>query len=359
MNRKTVFSLLLIWGLLFSAILEGAELTLLLCRKLSQPPRLDGKLNDECWENVAGVPLVYLRNAPPEVRLETTVKLGFDENALYLAAFCYKKDPKTLKAAVTRRGDLNLWTDDCIEIYLDTDNTPVSFNYFAVNALGTQADDRKNSLGDRSTVWAPEENKKWQAAANIGEDGWSVEVMIPWENLGKQACTGDVWTFAVIRFDWGTENWIAATSSPGALSNAKESFGFLVFTDNGQILEDVIHHVSACGVGHQPGMILGENGVFVYEDYQGEMNRRLTDIFSALEQCRILLRTMPEGSSLVTNLDNLEREVKELRRKMEMRSPPGPADWHIFAPCLRKISLDLEELKTAVSLRKLLSSSTN
>ncbi|MFH0797137.1 MAG: sugar-binding protein [Candidatus Omnitrophota bacterium] len=337
------FLLLVLSSLFLARPLSAGELTILPCQRLKELPQLDGRLDDPCWKEIETAVLPYLRGGTPDTKLETSLKLGFDEDALYIDVFCFKKDIKRLRAEVTRRGDMALWSDDSLEIYIDPDNTPVSFNYFVVNSLGTQADDRKDSLGSRSSTWAPEEEKGWKAKANTTQEGWGVEVMIPWKDLGKKPKEGDIWTFALIRFDWSDGNWIAATTSPGALSNAKECFGFLAFGEDAKLLEKVIRLASACSPSHTSESNIGES-LFVYEEYGKGLYHRLTDISSVLEQCRVLLPRVSNDSPLIARSSTLFNEVESLQKELGKLSDFGPAGWQSFLPRMVKLHAQLEEL---------------
>src|SRR5439155_1455394 len=74
----------------------------------SQPPRIDGCLDDAAWSDAAPlsdfVQKVPTEGAPPSERTE--VRILYDDAAFYVAARMYRADPRAIRRAVTRRdGD--------------------------------------------------------------------------------------------------------------------------------------------------------------------------------------------------------------------------------------------------------------
>ena len=64
---------------------------------------------------------------------------------------------------------------------------------FLVNAVGTRQDLYYNEFSD--ATW----NGQWQAASHIGQDFWSVEIAIPYTDLGVTPKDGEVWRLNIGR----------------------------------------------------------------------------------------------------------------------------------------------------------------
>lgn len=89
--------------------------------KAQNAPKIDGKKTDKCWQNVDWQPLdqLWVGAAFTKDDFEGKYKLTWDNEALYLLVavtddvlFDQYKDPKEL-----------WWDDDCVEIFIDADNS--------------------------------------------------------------------------------------------------------------------------------------------------------------------------------------------------------------------------------------------
>jgi len=175
----------IVW--LLSALLGSASATeenpyirrSLPAKHLSAPPVIDGDISDSVWqEATVGDTFVDAMTNQP-VKDQTRFWLGYDNTAIYIAAYCWDSQPDKLVMQETKR-DSRLWNDDHFEINLDPFHTH-NFNdffTFTVNPRGTQA---SRMSGGRSgkTEWQGD----WQAAARVVEDGWTLEMAIPWAIL--------------------------------------------------------------------------------------------------------------------------------------------------------------------------------
>jgi hypothetical protein len=139
-------------------------------------PKIDGVLDDECWKDATRLTTFRVGNQPGQGLLpeqQTEVLVTSDKQALYFGFICYESDVTKIAAHQTQYdGSFDL--DDCIDIGLDTFCDKTRSYVFVVNPLGTRNDSR---WGD--SRW----NAKWQAAAKIGKDCWTVEMAIPFSIL--------------------------------------------------------------------------------------------------------------------------------------------------------------------------------
>lgn len=186
---------------------------------------LDGRLTPEEWAGtvkVAGFRISGREALAPE---QTVMRLQYDADYLYLGVKCTEShiDQLVTKCAL---DDTNVWHDDCIEFFVDTNHDHLSYFHFIVSAAGVRYDARGF---DRT--W----NAPWKAAASRGENAWFVEVALPFSELGVPApAPGDVWGFNLMRErragGKGTQlyNW---ADVKGVFHNPK-LFGHLWFVDD-------------------------------------------------------------------------------------------------------------------------------
>ena len=147
--------------------------------RVAQPPLVDGRLEDACWAEapVATDFSVLASGGEERAFRQTAVRAVWDERALYLSAVCLEPLPATLSAKATAR-DGATWMDDAVEWFLRArpDDGPVF--HFIVNCKGVLFDQRD---GD------PSFDLSTSPAAVVGEQAWTVELEIPWAELGLAA----------------------------------------------------------------------------------------------------------------------------------------------------------------------------
>ena len=121
------------------------------------------------------------RSRPPSTSLTT-------QNKLYVAFECFKTDMNNLAANQTRR-DSFFFSDDHVEILIDTFLDGRNCYAFALNALGTQTDRRlinegaNRRSGQSNIGTAISWDCDWQGQAAKGTDRWTAEFAIPFAEL--------------------------------------------------------------------------------------------------------------------------------------------------------------------------------
>lgn len=155
-----------------------------------QPPKIDGVLEDPCWENASSIPKLFasgkdLKFAEPA----TAVKLAYDDNNLYIAFICDEPAPEKIKAQFTRRNDL-IFHDDCVEIFLDIRQNREML-HIAVNS--------NNALYD-----AKSGNDSWHgnyvSAVKKFDKTWQVEIAVPFKILAVENISpGTRWNINLCR----------------------------------------------------------------------------------------------------------------------------------------------------------------
>jgi hypothetical protein len=154
------------------------------------PPKIDGKLDDVCWQNSAKTgELIQFepQNGEPATQ-PTTIYLAYDANNLYVAFECFKNDMDKLSANLTRR-DSFFFSDDHVEILIDTFLDGRNCYAFALNPLGTQTDRRlinegsNRRTGQSMIGTAISWDCDWQGQASEETDKWTAEFSIPFAEL--------------------------------------------------------------------------------------------------------------------------------------------------------------------------------
>jgi hypothetical protein len=167
--------------------------------KFDSEPAIDGKLDDEIWKKAAIFKdFVQIRPgdgiAPSK---ETIAYAGYDEKNLYFAFMCFD-EPDKIRATVAKRD--NVGGEDNVRITLDTFNDQrrayfIQLNPFGIQGDGVLTDSQQQGGGgpDLSVDWVME------SKGVILENGWSVEVKVPFKSLRYQSGKGKIWGFNVSR----------------------------------------------------------------------------------------------------------------------------------------------------------------
>lgn len=140
-----------------------------------QPIKIDGRLDDEGWINVAGSATCRLRELQTggTPTLGTTAKVLWLGDSLYIGIRCEEKPGDPPVAGTTKDDDSALWYGDCIEVLLETD----SHRYYqiAVGPSGAVADLDRGASKDAWFGW----DSKAEIATHVADDHWTVEMRIP------------------------------------------------------------------------------------------------------------------------------------------------------------------------------------
>lgn len=151
---------------------------------------LDGTLDEPDWANAPAAPALLQKNgAPPQATTEVRTLHG--PTGLYLGAVMHEPDMANLVALYDQR-DLSIFSDDCLEILLDTAGSKETFYHLCVNALGSLYDARN---GD----------KRWngdgiKTSTSRHQDHWIIEMFIPYADLKlPRPQIGEYWGLRICR----------------------------------------------------------------------------------------------------------------------------------------------------------------
>ncbi len=184
---------------------------------IAAAPVVDGKIEPQEWRGAAVLSDFITLGGEALPALPTTVYLCYDEQALYVGAKLFDPQPNQLRTEVTER-DGEVWRDDCLELFMDTVGERKNYAHLVVNPLGTRYDSF-----DRVVT----EDFQWHVATSVDEDGWGVEIILPFANqITPQP--GDQWIIAVGRNAVRTDELSAWTRHDKSF-HEPQNFGILIF----------------------------------------------------------------------------------------------------------------------------------
>jgi hypothetical protein len=144
--------------------------------RASQPPSIDGRLDDAVWQTPALPETDWLTYNPlngDHIQQRTEVRVAYDDRYLYFSFRCLDPEPAKVRGTLSRRD--NMWNDDWVGLSLDSvGNGQQSYDLF-VNPLGVQGDILNTpSAGENS---APD--FVWDSGGTRTEQGYEAEIRVP------------------------------------------------------------------------------------------------------------------------------------------------------------------------------------
>ncbi|MCH7524900.1 MAG: carbohydrate binding family 9 domain-containing protein [Bacteroidetes bacterium] len=143
-------------------------------------PKIDGILDDPAWQNAEeATDFTQFRpemGIAPKPHQRTIVKMTYDDVAIYIAAYLYDK-PEDIQRQFTSRD--NFGQSDFFGLILNPNNDAQNDIQFIVLSSGTQADAVSSPGNGRDFGW----NAVWESAVKMVDDGWIVEMKIPYSAL--------------------------------------------------------------------------------------------------------------------------------------------------------------------------------
>ncbi|MFN2598884.1 MAG: DUF5916 domain-containing protein, partial [Pyrinomonadaceae bacterium] len=175
--------------------------------RFDKAPVIDGKLDDEVWKQAVVLKDFYQINPGDNIAPSkpTEVLIGYDSRFLYFAFHCYD-EPDKVRATVAKRD--NVFGEDNVRVYLDTFNDQRRAYLLGWNPYGIQQDGiYTEGQGTDFSVDVVMESK-----GTITQDGWTVEVAIPFKSLRYEAGKDKQWGVHfwrnIDRFNDEMDSWV-------------------------------------------------------------------------------------------------------------------------------------------------------
>jgi hypothetical protein len=199
------------------------------------PIHIDGQLTEEQWNSAVAVS--DFQQFDPEEGAEpteqTSIKILYDDNALYVGVMCYDSDPSGIVKQLTRR-DRTVQADR-ISVIIDSYHDHSTAFLFSGSVSGVQSDGLLSQDGISYDVqW----DAVWDFNAATTSEGWSAEFKIPYSALRFTQQESDyTWGINFRRYiarKKETDEWVLVRRSdapPGTISSVSK-MGHLVGLQN-------------------------------------------------------------------------------------------------------------------------------
>ncbi len=169
--------------------------------RISGPIELDGFSNETAWELITPLPMIMQEPTyKAEPSEKTEILIGYDDDFLYVAARCYDKEPEKIQNPSKKRDELSL-TNDWFGIVLDTFNDKENALAFFTTPNGLRLDMTvfEDAVGNFpiNNTW----NTFWDVVTVKNDQGWFLEMKIPFSSLRFQDKNGEV-VMGLISWRW-------------------------------------------------------------------------------------------------------------------------------------------------------------
>ena len=160
---------------------------------------IDGQLDEPAWiqaKEYSGFHALSSR-AKTVLTGKTSFRVLTDKDSITLGIRCEEPYMKALKADSCKR-DTDVFSQDCIEIFLDPAGKGNCYYQFVVSANNDQWD---SGYIERGNTGMEDYSSVWQSAVHKGKDFWSMEVRLPLSSLynTRSADFSDIWKLNITR----------------------------------------------------------------------------------------------------------------------------------------------------------------
>jgi len=147
-------------------------------KRTGEPIKIDGILDDSAWKSASRA-VNFVERSPGDMikpEVETEAFITYDDEYLYVAFACYD-DPSTIRATMCQRDQF--YSDDAVCLLVDTYGEATWAYEFFVNPYGVQKDNLWTSVQGEDSGF----DMVWKSAAQITDNGYHVEIAIPFSSM--------------------------------------------------------------------------------------------------------------------------------------------------------------------------------
>lgn len=204
-----------------SAITQGARI--INAVRTETPPVIDGKLDDGCWQKTKPITDFLSMNSDQLVSYQSNGYICYDESRLYIGMKCLM--PKGVKPGIEKGSpekkphDTYVFSDDIVEIMIDPGRAQFDYYQLVISAYGSTYDSARTGGGTQND---PTWNGDWTSAAHIEDGYWSMEMSVPFHNLGISPEVGSTWGINLCRETKRPKNEYSSIAIQGRFNHAKD-----------------------------------------------------------------------------------------------------------------------------------------
>ena len=164
--------------------------------RITNPPVIDGLLNDEVWRNkpvTTNFVMIEPGDGNPSRETHpTSVKVVYDDEAIYIAGYMNDNEPNRILRQFTQRD--NIEQSDFFLVDINTYNDGENQTRFLITSAGALADAKMTGNNEDYSY-----NVVWEGEITYDENGWYAEIKIPYAALRFPKKDEQVWGIQFVR----------------------------------------------------------------------------------------------------------------------------------------------------------------
>lgn len=171
-------------------------------KRVTTAPKIDGKLDDDAWKGVEiAKDFVMFEPAsgiPEAQNRKSIIKVVYDDEAIYIGAYLYDDNPNEIPMQFGNRDEIG--QVDYLQVNINPNNDGQNDTEFFVMSTGVQADSKYRSprgggFRRKDMSWST----VWYSEVKIVDDGWIVEMKIPYAALRFSNSKVQTWGINFLR----------------------------------------------------------------------------------------------------------------------------------------------------------------
>ncbi len=192
------------------------------CPRAEGAITIDGMLDEAAWRRAPLSGGFTYYNRPELIEPQTAVRVLWDEEYIYFGVVCAEPNLGKLSQVGHARDSREVFHGETIEIFVDPDHDQRLYYQFGINAAASIYDSVRTD---------PSWSAHVRAATTIGEGAWTLEVAIPWADMGAAPEVGQVVGFNVCRDRYlGADKQWSNWAQTAANFHDPERFGHAVLS---------------------------------------------------------------------------------------------------------------------------------
>ena len=205
----------------------------MLATRTTHPPVIDGDISDDIWSQA--IPENdFIQESPENLMApteSTEVKILYDDNYLYVLVQMFDGEPGKIKKRIARRDD---WmrgfegSSDWFTLDLDSRHDHQTAFIFGINAAGVKVDAVAYNDSDYDMEW----NAVWHAEVGITDEGWNIELAIPFSILRFDDAETMTWGINMGRYIQRKNEHITWIPEPRGIRGIVSRYGVLTGLKN-------------------------------------------------------------------------------------------------------------------------------
>jgi hypothetical protein len=195
---------------------NGAGHVTVRATRIAERITIDGALDEDLYGRIPAID-GFIQQEPHEGRpatQKTDAWLYYDDTNVYVAARCWTTDPSRIVANELRRDGMAIFQNDNFAVLFDTFHDRRNGFMFQTNALGAVGDMLVTDERDSNRDW----NTVWDVRTRRFDQGWTVEMAIPFRSLRYRAPGPQDWGIQIRRVVRGINEFSYVTPMPAAFT---------------------------------------------------------------------------------------------------------------------------------------------